>query len=276
MALKRYKPVTSSQRGLVNIDRSELWKGRPVKALVCGKNKKSGHNNDGQISSWHRGGGHKQLYRIIDFKRDRLDQTAVVERIEYDPNRSSFIALLKYSDGHLTYIIAPNKLKVGDEVIAGEKTDIKPGNCMRLKNFPLGTAIHNIELKIGKGAQLVRSAGCYAQIMGRDGQNAIIKMASGEVRLINSECFATVGVVSNADHSNRTYAKAGRKRWMGRRPIVRGVVMNPVDHPHGGGEGRTSGGRHPVTPWGVKTKGKRTRNNKRTSNMIVRRRKTGK
>lgn len=273
MALKKYKPTTQSQRQLVNIDRSELWKGSPLKALTVGKSSKSGHNNYGRITSWNRGGGHKQSYRIIDFCRDKHDDVATVERVEYDPNRTGFIALIKYSDGEQRYILAPQRLKAGDQVVSGDKVDVKPGNAMRLKNIPIGSVVHNIELKVGKGGQLARSAGNYAQIMGRDGHNVIMKLCSSEVRLVNGECFASIGAMSNQDHSNRSYGKAGRMRWLGRRPIVRGVAMNPIDHPHGGGEGRTSGGRHPVTPWGKKTKGKKTRTNKRTTKMIVRRRK---
>ena len=270
MALKRYKPVTSSQRQLVNIDRSELWKGRPLKSLVQGKSRTGGRNNHGHTTVWHRGGGHKKLYRFVDFKRLKHDVRAQVERIEYDPNRSAFIALIKYEDGEHAYILAPQKLAVGDFVIAGQKVDIKPGNALPLKNIPVGTIVHNLELKIGKGGQLVRSAGTYAQIAGRDSGYAIVKLSSGELRLIKGECFATVGVVSNQDHQNRSYSKAGRSRWLGKRPVARGVVMNPIDHPHGGGEGKTSGGRHPVTPWGKPTKGKKTRTNKRTSKFIIR------
>ena len=266
MALKKYKPTTQSQRQLINIDRSELWKGSPLKALTVGKSSKSGHNNYGRITSWNRGGGHKQSYRIIDFCRDKHDDVATVERVESDPNRTGFI-------GEQRYILAPQRLKAGDQVVSGDKVDVKPGNAMRLKNIPIGSVVHNIELKVGKGGQLARSAGNYAQIMGRDGHNVIMKLCSSEVRLVNGECFASIGAMSNQDHSNRSYGKAGRMRWLGRRPIVRGVAMNPIDHPHGGGEGRTSGGRHPVTPWGKKTKGKKTRTNKRTTKMIVRRRK---
>ncbi|CAO5683236.1 MAG: 50S ribosomal protein L2 [Holosporales bacterium] len=273
MALKQYKPTTPSQRQLINIDRSDLWKGRPHKGLTSGKPKSGGRNNNGRLTSFNKGGGHKKLYRDIDFKRDKHNMIANVERIEYDPNRSSFIALIKYEDGECRYIIAPQRLKAGDQVQSGEKVDIKPGNAMPLKSIPVGTIVHNIELKIGKGGQMVRSAGSYAQIMGRDSGYIVIKLASGELRLVKGECMATVGSVSNADHSNRSYGKAGRMRWMGKRPTVRGVAMNPIDHPHGGGEGRTSGGRHPVTPWGVPTKGKKTRKNKRTTNMIIRRRK---
>lgn len=273
MALKKYKPTTQSQRQLTNIDRSELWKGSPLKKLTAGKSSKSGHNNYGRITSWNRGGGHKKSYRMIDFRRDKHELIATIERVEYDPNRTGFIALVKYSDGEHRYILAPQRLSVGDQVVSGDKVDIKPGNSMRLKNIPIGSVVHNIELKIGRGGQLARSAGSYAQIMGRDGHNVIMKLSSSEVRLVNGECFASIGAMSNQDHSNRSYGKAGRMRWLGNRPVVRGVAMNPIDHPHGGGEGRTSGGRHPVTPWGIKTKGKKTRTNKRTTKMIVRRRK---
>jgi len=272
MALKNYKPTTPGQRQLVNIDRSGLWKGEPLKALTFGLRKSGGRNHHGRTTNWNTGGGHKRRYRIIDFIRDKYDIEGIVERIEYDPNRSSFIALIKYEDGEQRYIIAPQRLQVGDKVVAGDKTDVKPGNSMLLRNMPVGTIVHNIEMKIGKGGQLARSAGTYAQIMGRDASNVIIKLTSGEVRLIKSDCRATVGSVSNPDHQNRSHGKAGRSRWMGIRPTVRGVAMNPIDHPHGGGEGRTSGGRHPVTPWGKKTKGKKTRTNKRTDSQIVRRR----
>ena len=273
MALKLYKPVTNGQRQLVNIDRSELYKGRPHKPLTEGLCKTGGRNHHGHVTSWNRGGGHKRLYRIIDFKRNKFDVVGTVERIEYDPNRSAFIALVHYEDGEKRYIIAPQKLKQGDQVISSQKTDVKIGNSMQMRNIPIGTVVHNIELKIGKGGQLARSAGGYAQIMGRDGLYVIVKLASGEMRLVHGECFATIGSVSNSDHSNRSYSKAGRKRWMGRRPVVRGVAMNPIDHPHGGGEGKTSGGRHPVTPWGVPTKGKKTRYNPRTDRFIIRRKK---
>lgn len=273
MALKKYKASTPSQRQLVNIDRSGLWKGKSFKGLTLGISEKSGHNNLGRITTWHKGGGHKRRYRIVDFKRNKYDVAAVVERIEYDPNRSAFIALIKYEDGEYSYILAPQRLQVGDQVISSEKADIKPGNNMMLKNIPLGTIVHNVEIKINKGGQLARSAGSYMQIMGRDAGQIIVKMTSGEVRLLKGECRATIGSVSNPDHQNRSYGKAGRMRWLGIRPTVRGVAMNPIDHPHGGGEGKTSGGRHPVTPWGLPTKGKKTRRNKRTSNLIIRRRK---
>jgi large subunit ribosomal protein L2 len=272
MALKTFKPFTPSTRQLVLIDRKELWKGGPVKTLTEGKSKTGGRNNNGRITSWQRGGGHKKRYRIIDFKRTKWDMTATVERIEHDPNRSAFIALIKYEDGELAYIIAPQRLKAGDKVVAGEKVDVKPGNAMPLKSIPVGSIIHNIEMKPGKGAQLTRSAGTFAQLVGRDGDYSQIKLSSGELRRVPSKCMASIGPVSNADKKNINLGKAGRNRWLGRRPHVRGVAMNPVDHPHGGGEGRTSGGRHPVTPWGKCTKGKRTRNNKRTDKFIIRRR----
>lgn len=271
MSLKNYKATTPSQRQLVNIDRSELWSGKPFKGLTEGKSKTGGRNVHGRITSWNRGGGHKQRYRLVDFRRAKLDIAATVERLEYDPNRSAFIALIRYGDGEYSYILAPQRLKEGEQVIAGNKVDIKPGNALPLKNIPVGTIIHNIETKVGKGGQLARSAGAYAQIAGRDSGNTILKLSSGELRLVKGECMATVGAVSNPDHQNRSIGKAGRNRWLGKRPCVRGVAMNPIDHPHGGGEGRTSGGRHPVTPWGVPTKGKKTRKNKRTTKLIIRR-----
>jgi large subunit ribosomal protein L2 len=272
MALKTLKPVTNGTRGTVLIDRSELWKGRPVKALTEGKKSMGGRNVHGHITTRHQGGGHKQRYRFVDFKRRKLDVPATVERIEYDPNRSAFIALVKYDDGEQSYIIAPQRLRAGDKVVAGAKADIKPGNAMPLKAMPVGTICHNVELKIGKGGQLARSAGTYVQLVGRDGEYALLRLSSGEMRMVRGECMATVGAVSNPDRMNQTIGKAGRTRWMGVRPTVRGVAMNPVDHPLGGGEGRSSGGRHPVSPWGQGTKGTRTRNNKRTDRMIVRRR----
>ncbi|WP_341705338.1 50S ribosomal protein L2 [Ferrovibrio sp.] len=276
MALKNYKPVTPSTRGLVLIDRSQLYKGRPVKELTEGLKKTGGRNNTGRITTRHIGGGHKRRYRMIDFKRRKFDVGASVERIEYDPNRTAFIALLKYDDGELAYILAPQRLKVGDRVIAGEKVDIKPGNAMPMKSIPVGTIIHNVEMKPGKGGQMARSAGSFVQLVGKDQGMALLRLASGEQRLVQADCMATIGAVSNPDNQNTKLGKAGRKRWLGVRPTVRGVAMNPIDHPHGGGEGRTSGGRHPVTPWGKNTKGKRTRNNKRTQNMILRRRPSGK
>ncbi|PIR38868.1 MAG: 50S ribosomal protein L2 [Alphaproteobacteria bacterium CG11_big_fil_rev_8_21_14_0_20_39_49] len=272
MALKLYNPTTPSQRTLVTVDRSELWKGRPEKSLTKGKKRGSGRNNHGHITTRHKGGGHKKLYRQIDFKRNKFDIEATVERIEYDPNRTAFIALVKYNDNELAYIIAPQRLKAGDKIVSGQRVDIKPGNALPLKNIPVGTIVHNIEMKQGKGGQLARAAGSYAQLIGKDSGYALVRLRSGEVRLINSECLATIGAVSNSDHQNTVVAKAGRSRWKGIRPTVRGVVMNPVDHPHGGGEGKTSGGRHPVTPWGKPTKGKRTRKNKKTDKFIVRRR----
>ena len=270
MALKSYKPTTPGQRGLVLIDRSELYKGRPVKALTEGLTKKGGRNNTGRITMRRRGGGAKTLYRVVDFKRTKMDMPATVERIEYDPNRTAFIALIKYEDGEQNYILAPQRLAVGDTVVSGTKVDVKPGNAMPFTGIPIGTIIHNIELKQGKGGQIARSAGTYAQFVGRDGGYAQIRLSSGELRMVRQECMATVGAVSNPDNSNQNLGKAGRNRHKGKRPSVRGVVMNPVDHPHGGGEGRTSGGRHPVTPWGKPTKGRRTRNNKTTDKLIIR------
>lgn len=270
MALKHYKPTSPAQRGLVLVDRSALHKGKPVKALTEGLSKSGGRNNHGRITAFNRGGGHKRTYRLIDFKRQRFDDAAVVERLEYDPNRTSFIALIKYSDGELAYIIAPQRLAIGDTVIAGKKVDVKPGNAMPLASIPVGTIVHNVELKPGKGGQIARSAGTYVQLVGRDQGYALIRLSSGEQRMVRGECMASIGAVSNPDHSNITLAKAGRNRWLGKRPSVRGVSMNPVDHPHGGGEGRTSGGRHPVTPWGKPTKGKKTRQNKATDKFILR------
>jgi large subunit ribosomal protein L2 len=270
MSLKTFKPVTPSLRGTVSIDRSELWKGKPVKTLTVGKSKTGGRNNQGRITSWHRGGGHKQKYRIIDFKRNKFDVIATVERIEYDPNRTAFIALIRYTDGELSYIIAPQKLAIGDQVVSSLTADIKPGNAMPLKNIPIGAIIHNVEMKPGKGAQLARSAGGYIQLVGKDVGKAQLRLRSGEVRIVSIDCMATIGVVSNPDQKNIQIGKAGRNRWLGRRPVVRGVAMNPIDHPHGGGEGRTSGGRHPCTPWGKSTKGKKTRKNKSTSKFIIR------
>jgi large subunit ribosomal protein L2 len=271
MALKTYRPRTPGTRTLVTVKRDELWKGKPVKALTVGMTKNGGRNNTGQITVRHRGGGHKRKYRLIDFKRQKFDVAATVERIEYDPNRTCFIALIKYDDGELAYIIAPQRLAAGDKVIAGEKVDVKPGNAMPLRSIPVGTLVHNVELKPGKGGQIARAAGSYVQIVGRDAGYAQIKLGSGELRVVRGECMATVGAVSNTDNSNIKLGKAGRKRWLGRRPHVRGVVMNPVDHPHGGGEGKTSGGRHPVSPTGKPTKGAKTRKNKATDKYILRR-----
>lgn len=270
MALKQYNPVTPSQRGLVLVDREGLHKGKPVKALTEGLTKSGGRNNTGRITARRIGGGHKRTYRKIDFKRTKWDMEATVERLEYDPNRTAFIALIKYEDGELAYILAPQRLAPGDTVIAGNKVDVKPGNVMPLSSMPVGTIIHNVEMKAGKGGQIARSAGTYAQLIGRDRGYAQLRLSSGEVRIVRGECIATVGAVSNPDNQNTKLAKAGRNRWLGKRPSVRGVAMNPVDHPHGGGEGRTSGGRHPVTPWGKPTKGKRTRSNKATDKLIIR------
>ena len=272
MALKHFKPTTPSQRELVLVDRSALWKGKPVKTLTEGLSKSGGRNNKGRVTMWSRGGGHKRRYRLIDFKRRKFDVPAKVERLEYDPNRSAFIALIRYQDGELSYIVAPQRLRVGDSVISAERADIVPGNAMPMQNIPVGTIIHNIEMKPGKGAQIARAAGAYAQLVGKDAGYALLRLGSGERRMVRAECMATIGAVSNPDHQNINLGKAGRKRWLGRRPVVRGVAMNPVDHPHGGGEGRTSGGRHPVTPWGKPTKGKRTRSNKSTDRLILRRR----
>jgi large subunit ribosomal protein L2 len=277
MALKNFNPVTPSLRGTILIDRSELWKGSPVKTLTEGKNSSGGRNNHGRTTSRFRGGGHKQSYRYVDFKRrGKFDVPATVERLEYDPNRTAFIALIKYQDGELAYILAPQRLRAGDSVVAGARVDIKPGNAMPLAAIPVGTIIHNIEMKVGAGGKIARAAGTYAQLVGKDAGYAQIKLQSGELRMVRAECMATVGAVSNPDNMNQSIGKAGRSRWLGRRPHNRGVVMNPVDHPHGGGEGRTSGGRHPVTPWGKPTKGYKTRVNKRTDSLIIRQRNKGK
>jgi large subunit ribosomal protein L2 len=270
MPMKSYNPVTNGQRGLVRIDRSGLYKGKPVKHLTEGLTRTGGRNNTGRITSRHIGGGHKRRYRLVDFKRQKWDMPAEVQRLEYDPNRTAFIALIEYADGEQAYILAPQRLNVGDKVEAGEKADIKPGNALPLGKIPVGTIVHNVELKAGKGGQIARSAGAYVQIVGRETGYAQVRLASGELRLVRQECMATVGAVSNSEHNNENLGKAGRRRWMGWRPHVRGVVMNPIDHPHGGGEGRTSGGRHPVTPWGKPTKGKRTRSNKKTDRLIMR------
>ena len=270
MALKSYKPVTPSQRQLVIVDRSGLHKGKPVKGLTEGLTSKGGRNNHGRVTTRFRGGGHKRTYRIIDFKRRKFDVAGTIERLEYDPNRTAFIALVKYADGELSYVLAPQRLAVGDQIIAGESVDVKPGNAMPLASMPVGTIVHNVELKPGKGGQIARSAGAYAQLVGRDQGMAILRLNSGEQRIVHGTCLATVGAVSNPDHGNINLGKAGRSRWLGRRPHNRGVTMNPVDHPHGGGEGRTSGGRHPVTPWGKPTKGKKTRSTKATDKFIMR------
>ena len=270
MALKHFNPTSPGQRQLVIVDRSGLWKGKPVKDLTEGLTKSGGRNNRGRKTARHRGGGHKRAYRMVDFKRRKFDMTATVERLEYDPNRSAFIALVKYEDGELSYILAPQRLAAGDQVVAGEKVDVKPGNAMPLYSIPVGTIIHNVEMKPMKGGQIARSAGTYAQLVGRDGPWAVLRLQSGEQRQVSGSCMATIGAVSNPDHGNTSISKAGRSRWLGRRPQTRGVAMNPFDHPHGGGEGRTSGGRHPVTPWGQPTKGKKTRSNKSTDKFIVR------
>jgi large subunit ribosomal protein L2 len=276
MALKSFKPTTPGQRQLVIVDRSELHKGDPIKTLTEGLRQKGGRNNYGRITVRWRGGGHKRRYRLVDFKRRKFDVAATVERLEYDPNRTAFIALIRYEDGELSYILAPQRLQPGDKVVSGERADIKPGNAMMLKNIPVGTIVHNVELKPGHGGQFARAAGSYVQLVGRDAGLALLRMSSGEVRMVRTDCMATIGAVSNPDQQNISIGKAGRNRWKGRRPSVRGVAMNPVDHPHGGGEGRTSGGRHPVTPWGKSTKGKKTRHNKKTDGMILRRRRVGK
>lgn len=272
MALKQFRPITPSLRQLVIVDRSELWKGKPVKVLTEGLTKSGGRNNTGRITARRMGGGHKRTYRLVDFKRRKFDMPATIERIEYDPNRSAFIALVKYQDGVLSYILAPQRVKAGDVVVSGDRVDVKPGNAMPLRNIPVGTVVHNVELKPGKGGQIARAAGTYLQLVGRDSGYAQLKLPSGELRVVRGECMATIGAVSNPDNANTNLGKAGRNRWLGRRPSVRGVVMNPIDHPHGGGEGRTSGGRHPVTPWGKPTKGKKTRSNKKTDGLILRRR----
>ena len=273
MTLKILKPNTSSQRGTVLINRNELWKGKSYKPLIKGMKSTAGRNNQGRITSRRMGAGVKRSYRKIDFKRNKFDIQANIERIEYDPYRTAFIALIKYEDGEYKYIIAPQNMKVGEKIISSTKAEIKTGNTLPLKNIPLGTDIHNIELKIGKGGQLARSAGTYAQVTSKNVFDVQIKLSSGEVRIVNSNCLATIGIVSNPDNQNIKFGKAGRKRLLGYRPKVRGVVMNPVDHPHGGGEGRTSGGRHPVTPWGKPTKGKKTRKNRKSNKLIIKRRK---
>jgi large subunit ribosomal protein L2 len=273
MALKNYNPTSPARRGLILVDRSALHKGSPVKALTEGKRKTGGRNNKGHVTSRGIAGGHKQRYRIVDFKRRKWDVEGTVVRLEYDPNRTAFIALVNYGTDEATdyaYIIAPQRLAPGDKVIAGKKTDVKPGNAMELGSMPVGTIVHNVEMKPGKGAQIARSAGTYVQVVGRDRGMVIVRLNSGEQRYIRSDCMATVGAVSNPDNQNTNLAKAGRNRWLGKRPLTRGVAKNPVDHPHGGGEGRTSGGRHPVTPWGKPTKGARTRHNKATDKFIIR------
>ena len=272
MALKNFNPTTPGRRNLVLVDRGDLWKGKPVKKLTEGLTKNGGRNNTGRITARRRGGGHKRLYRVVDFKRRNFDVPAKVVRLEYDPNRSAFIALIEYEGGEQSYILAPQRLAVGDTVISGERADIKPGNAMPLASIPVGTIVHNVEMKPGKGGQIARAAGTYVQLVGRDAGYALLRLGSGEVRMVRADCMASIGAVSNPDKANAKLGKAGRKRWIGKRPAVRGVAMNPVDHPHGGGEGRTSGGRDPVTPWGKPTKGAKTRHNKKTDSLIVRRR----
>jgi large subunit ribosomal protein L2 len=272
MALKTFRPTSPGRRQLVIVDRAELHKGKPVKALTEGLTKSGGRNNMGRVTAFRHGGGHKRSYRIVDFKRRKWGVPAVVERLEYDPNRTAFIALIRYQDGEQAYIIAPQRLKAGDTVIAAERADVKPGNAMPLKSIPVGTIVHNVELKPLKGGQMARAAGSYAQVVGRDGGFVQLRLMSGEVRMVQDVCMATVGAVSNPDNMNENWGKAGRSQWLGRRPSVRGVAMNPVDHPHGGGEGKTSGGRHPVTPWGKKTRGPKTRKTKPTDRLIIRRR----
>jgi len=272
MALKTFKPTSPGRRQLVIVDRSELWKGKPEKSLTEGLRSHGGRNSTGRITVRFRGGGHKRRYRLVDFKRDKFNVAGTIARLEYDPNRTAFIALIEYADGEKRYILAPQRVAVGDQVIAGEKVDIKPGNALPLKNIPVGTIVHNVELKVGKGGQIARSAGTYVQLVGKDQGYAQLRLSSGELRIVRGECMATIGAVSNPDQQNIVIGKAGRTRWLGHRPHVRGVAMNPIDHPHGGGEGRTSGGRHPVTPWGKPTKGKKTRSNKKTDRLIMRRR----
>jgi len=273
MSLKFFKSYTKSTRGTVLTDRKNLWKGKSLKSLTIGKHSTGGRNNLGRITSRHKGAGHKHKYREIDFYRKKDDIKAVIERIEYDPNRSAHVALLKYEDGVYSYILAPNKISVGDEIVSGRNKEIKVGNCMQLSDIPAGTDIHNIELSPNGGGKLVRSAGSFAQISGTDDNYCIIKLKSGEIRKIINNARATIGTVSNTNHQNIKIGKAGRNRWRGKRPQTRGVAMNPVDHPHGGGEGKTSGGRSPVSPWGQSAKGLKTRNNKRTNKFIISRRK---
>jgi len=276
MALKQFRPTSPGRRQLVLVNKSELHKGKPVKALTEGLKKSGGRNNMGRVTAFRHAGGHKRAYRIIDFKRRKWGVPATIERLEYDPNRTAFIALVRYDDGELSYILAPQRLKAGDKVVSGDKVDIKPGNAMPLRSIPVGTVVHNVEMKPGRGGQIARAAGNYVQLVGRDADYALLRLSSGEVRKVRSECMATIGAVSNPDQQNINIGKAGRNRWLGKRPSVRGVAMNPIDHPHGGGEGRTSGGRHPVTPWGKGTKGTKTRRNKKTDGMILRRRRVGK
>ncbi len=270
MAIVKTKPTSPGRRFVVKVVNPELHKGAPYAPLLEAKSKSGGRNNNGHITTRHRGGGHKQRYRVVDFKRDKDGIPGVVERIEYDPNRTANIALIKYADGERRYIIAPKGVSAGQDVMSGEEAEIRPGNCLPLRNIPVGSIIHCIEMKLGKGAQIARSAGTSAQLVAREGEYATLRLRSGEMRKIRSECRAVVGEVSNSEHSLRKLGKAGATRWRGVRPTVRGVAMNPVDHPHGGGEGRTSGGRHPCSPWGVPTKGYKTRTNKRTDKMVVR------
>src|SRR3954471_12272853 len=276
MALKTFNPTSPGRRSLVLVDKSDLHKGKPEKSLVEGLRKTGGRGGGGRIAVRFRGGGAKRLYRKIDFKRRKFDVPGVVERLEYDPNRTAFIALIKYTDGELAYILAPQRLKVGDTVVSGARVDIKPGNAMPLSAIPVGTIIHNVEMKVGAGGKLARSAGTYAQLVGKDAGYAQVKLMSGELRVVRAECIASIGAVSNPDNMNQKLGKAGRSRWLGFKPHNRGVVMNPVDHPLGGGEGRSSGGRHPVSPWGQPAKGYKTRSNKRTDSLIIRRRNKGK
>jgi large subunit ribosomal protein L2 len=273
MAIVKAKPTSPGRRGVVSVKHDHIWKGRPLESLTESKKSNGGRNNVGRLTTRHQGGGHKQRYRVVDFKRDKDGIRGSVERIEYDPNRSAHIALIKYADGERRYILAPRELRAGDEVLSGSEAPIKPGNAMKINSIPVGTTIHNVEMKPGKGGQLARSAGAAVQLVAREGRYATVLLRSGEMRRVHTQCRATIGQVSNTEHNLEKLGKAGAKRWRGVRPTVRGVVMNPVDHPHGGGEGRTSGGRHPVTPWGVQTKGKKTRTNKRTSKFIVRSRK---
>jgi large subunit ribosomal protein L2 len=272
MALKTFNPTSPGRRQLVIVDREELYTGKPVKKLTEGLTKSGGRNNAGRVTAFRHGGGHKRSYRSIDFKRRKWNVEATVERLEYDPNRTAFIALLKYADGEQAYILAPQRLKAGDTIIAGDRVDVKPGNAMPLKAIPVGTIVHNVELKPLKGGQMARAAGTYAQVVGRDAGYAQLRLMSGEVRMVPDVCMATIGAVSNPDNMNEVWGKAGRGIHLGRKPSVRGVAMNPVDHPHGGGEGKTSGGRHPVTPWGKKTRGPKTRKTKPSDRLIIRRR----
>ena len=272
MPVQKAKPTSPGRRFVVSLKKNNLHRGKPFKALIEPKSKKGGRNNNGRITVRHQGGGHKRHYRVIDFKRNKLDIPAIVERIEYDPNRSANIALLKYADGERRYILCPSKMKIGTEIISSDKADIKDGNSLKLKDIPLGTNIHCVEMKPGKGGQIARSAGTSARLVAKEGIYSTLRLQSGEMRKVLSDCRATLGTVSNQENNLKSIGKAGANRWRGKRPTVRGVAMNPIDHPHGGGEGRTSGGRHPSTPWGVPTKGYKTRKNTRSDNLIVRRR----